>query len=101
MQNMALLQGAGGSTSMGYFVFPNFSELAAFRKTKIPKQEPVSETSLGWCISVQAVWVFSHQHVGWRLNIKKCGGAGSSQAEFLLASGGLSMSFVACGVGYV
>lgn len=55
MQNVALLRGTGESRSTGSFVFPNFSELAAFRETKIPKQEPVSETSLGWCISVQAV----------------------------------------------
>lgn len=87
---------------MGWFVFPNFLELAAFRETKIPRQEPVSEALLGWCISVQAVdlWVFSHQQVRWRLKIK-CGGAVNSQPEFLLASGGLSMNFVACGVGYV
>lgn len=52
---------------------------------------------------VQAVdvWVFSHQQVGWGLKIEKCGGADNFLPEFLLASGGLSMSFVACGVGYV
>lgn len=58
MRNVALLQATGEGRSTDSSVFPNFSELAAFRETKIPKQEPVSETSLGWCVSVQAVDVW-------------------------------------------
>lgn len=37
------------SGSLGCFVFPNFYELAAFRETKIPRQELISEAPPSWC----------------------------------------------------
>ena len=37
------------SRSSGCFVFPNFYELAAFRETKIPRQELIFEALRSWC----------------------------------------------------
>lgn len=37
------------SRSSGCFVFPNFYKLAAFRETKIPRQELIPEALPSWC----------------------------------------------------